>query len=143
MLNVRWINRFSNPMLPIRELLAGPESFEFLRNEKTIVATRRELTSQPVTLSRVTIADAMAPEEFAPIKIARSEYRCFVYEWHHPRGVINVCALITPTVHAAIGRLVELPIKQSFAPHVPGIPVDSGEIVIQLSKSALPSGSCP
>ena len=89
---------------------------------------------EKVNCSRV--ADATAPEEFMPIKVATSDYRCFLYEWNHPRGVVNVCCLISPSVDAAVGRIVELPVKQSFAPHVPGIPVDSGEIVVELAKDS-------
>ena len=128
-------------MLPIHQLLDAPKSFEFVRNSKSIVATRHELSPPSHALSRVTIADAMAPEEFTPIRVAKSEYRCLLYQWSHPRGVINVCAAIVPT-SAARGRIVELSIKQTFAPHVPGLPVDSGEIVMDFggNKHVIESG---
>ena len=40
-------------MFSIRDVIAGPDSFEFSRNGKPVVAARRELTSRPVKLSYV------------------------------------------------------------------------------------------
>ena len=122
-------------MLPIRDLFRCPASFEFTRNGKSVVATQRELTSQLVRLSQVTIADSGAPDEFSPIRLRPQEYRCYIYEWYHPAATLNVCVVISPS-EAVSGRIVELPVRQNFAPHVPGVPVDSGEIIVELSNSS-------
>lgn len=120
-------------MLPLDEVFEAPLAFEFARNGKRLVANRVELTQQPVLARRATIGDAEGVQFFSPIGLRSQRYRCFLYRWQHPSEPINVCLLLAPT-DPKPNKVIELRVRQSFAPQVPGIPVDSGAISVLIGN---------
>ena len=120
-----------------------PESITLFRNGKPFSATRVSLGKMQVVDRAIQVADAAMIDEFPPLGVwlGNGEYAAYAYQWAHPSGIINICAVL----HIRPQRCCwtrRLSIPNDVRPDLAeGLIVDSGEISFKsANKTTLTSG---
>lgn len=83
-------------MLNYKQIGRLPESITISRNGKPLSALRVNLGKVRVIDRTLKIADAEMIDEFPPlpVTITNGEYDVYTYQWPHPRGIVNLCAVL-------------------------------------------------
>lgn len=110
-----------------------PDTVELSRNGVPFSAQRMELATT-LSTGGVLFADAGSEDSFTPVPFVHGPATLHAYVWTHPhRGPINVAVVVrTEGPRSQPGALREIKIRQCYARHIDGIPVDGGEISITL-----------
>ncbi len=112
-----------------KEIFDCPDSFNLSRNNLPVQCKQKSLGSLVINNKKIVIGDKDGIELFAPIICENGTYKIYSYVWDHSRGEINV-AIIAAMEGVTGGRLNEIHLDQNYAPHLDGLPVDSGAIKI-------------
>lgn len=120
-------------MLDFKEIGSLPEVISLTRNGKPFRAARFTLGKLRVSQGTIRIADAEMINEFPPLpmRVPNGEHSVVVYQWHHSRGPIDVCAIVffRPSRWTVTRRMA---IPNDVRPDLSaGLIVDSGAISIQ------------
>jgi len=120
-----------------------PDQLPFIRNGRKAEARRVQVGEIEVASRELSIADAAYGDKASPLSDRMPDGRHVVhaYVWDHPRGPINICAVVTfARQRLAITR--RLVITNDLRPDLTaGIIVDSAEVRIGgTSGVILPSG---
>jgi hypothetical protein len=113
-----------------------PETIRFTRNGLEVEARRARAGEVRVVGQALRIADVMYEgsnrheQPRLPIRIPDGSYPVHVYQWDHPRGIINVCGVISfCSQRWAVTR--RLAIQSEWRPDIThGVIVDNGRLTI-------------
>jgi hypothetical protein len=130
-------------MLDYKAAARLPETIQFTRNDRSVVACRVRLGSITVAGNALLIADPSFADATAPIpvRVPEGTYPVHAYQWDHSRGAINVCVVVQfrPQWWAIARRMT---IHNHYRPDIThGIIVDTAEVCVgSPSEVTLPSG---
>jgi hypothetical protein len=120
-----------------------PDTLPFTRNGREAKARRVPVGEVEVAGRKLRVADAAYGDETPPlpIRVPDGTHRVYAYQWDHPRGPINICAVVAfGRQRLAVARRLE--IANAMRPDLTaGIIADSGEVrIASVSGITFPSG---
>ena len=119
-------------MLGFKAAARLPDRLAFIRNGRVAETTRIRLNEITIDDNRLKIADAAYEGRIPPIpvRVPNGKHVVHIYQWNHPRGLINVCAVVAFNRQRLAG-VRQLKIANDTRPDITdGFIVDSGEVRI-------------
>jgi hypothetical protein len=131
------------PVLDHEAVARLPHRLSFSRNGRAAEVRRVPAGEVEVAGNALRIADAAYGDEVPPlpVRVPNGRHTVYAYQWDHPQGVINVCAVVAfRRQRWAVAR--PLTIANDMRPDLTaGIIVDSAEVRVGgVSQVVLPSG---
>lgn len=111
-----------------------PDTIEFSRRDRSIMARRVQLGEIRVSGHTLRIADVMYEGEGRneqpplPVRAPNGLHPVYAYQWDHPDRIINVCAVVAFRAQSwALGR--RLVVRNEWRPDLThGVIVDNGQL---------------
>jgi hypothetical protein len=130
-------------MLNAREIGRLPESIRLVRNGHELVALRKAIGTIRIANRSIWIGNPELVEQLRPLPVhpSNGDAEVYSYEWKHPRGPFDICAVISfRPQRAALPRRLRID-NRPYRPDLKDGMVDTAEIIIRSDTSlTMPTG---